>query len=39
MHAALRGTKSINFKWIQAGLGMRWADVQACQRGVMRAFK
>lgn len=39
MHAAEKGMKNINFKWIDAGLGTRQANIQACQEGVMRAFK
>lgn len=39
MHAVERGMKNINFKWIDAGLGTRQANIQACQEGVMRAFK
>lgn len=39
MHAAERGMKNINFKWIDTGLGTRQANIQACQEGVMRAFK
>lgn len=31
--------KNINFNWIDAGLGARQANIQACQEGVMRAFK
>jgi len=31
--------KNINFKWIDTGLGTRQANIQACQEGVMRAFK
>lgn len=39
MHTAEKGMKNINFKWIDTGLGTRQANIQACQEGVMKAFK